>query len=279
MKPWWEKWPGRLEYELAELKAAGIESVLDMKAIEKGVVVFGLRYPIAGDLIEFIVRFPDVYPYMRFEIYAPQLSLGHHQNPFAKNLCMIGRSTANWRTTDTVAHYIVDRLPSVLQAGQAIDQTSVKEVEEIQGEPITAYYPYAPNQVVLVDSSWRIDASINKGLLRLGAHGSNTCNPKFAVLSVMDNNNKVLAEAGPGIANLYTDDHVAGKWIRSPEPIIEINPNDFLRRLADLDRLLLDWKALSSTKFFFIGLLFPEEVQWRENKDGWLFMGIRRRGK
>lgn len=275
MKPWWEKWPGRLEDEIDRLKKAGIETELHQEFFDKGIARLNLRHSVKGEKQNFVVVFPDVYPYTRFEIYAPQLTLGHHQNPFAKNICMIGRSTANWHTTDTVADYMLNRLPQVIQAGESTDPAAVEEVEEIQGEPITDYYTYAPNHVVLVDSSWVIDTSIKKGFLKIGA---DTSNHRFAVLAVMDSEKHILAEAEPEISYLYTD-QIFGKWVRSQEPIVQNDHRRFLAQLMQLDKTLINGNTLIAAGTFIIGAIVPEEVKWREHKDGWLFLVVQRRRK
>jgi len=277
MKLWWERWPGRLEYEIDRLKTAGIETELDQKFFEKGIAVLNLRHSVKGEVQSFVVVFPDVYPYMRFEIHASQLTLGHHQNPFAKNVCMIGRSTAKWHPSDTVADYMVNRLPQVIQAGESTDSASVEQVEEIQGEPITAYYPYAPNQVVLIDSSWVIDASIKKGFLKIRTDKTNPGKQKFTVTAVMDSENNILVEAEPEILDLYPD-HVFGKWVRSQQPIVENNRRLFLEQLTQLDQTLINEKLMTASTLI-IGVIFPEEVGRREDKDGWLFLFMQRRGK
>jgi len=94
----------------------------------------------------------------------------------------------------------------------------------------------------------------------------------------MDNENNLLAEAKPEISNLYTD-HVSGKWVRSQQPIVENDPSLFLERLRQLNNTLINEKKLMSTSTFIIGVIFPEEVSWRENKDGWLFLMMQRRRK
>lgn len=279
MKPWWEKWPERLKYELAELQDAGIYCEMDEKAFMKGIVVLNVRYEIEGRVLDLVVRFPDVYPYMRFEIYAPGLNLDHHQNPFEKNLCMIGRATANWYTSDTVAKYIISRLPKVIQTGESADPAIVKQLEEAQGEPISYYYPYADNHVVLVDSSWSIDPSVDRGILKLGIDRSNHNGLNSAILAIMDNDKNILAQAEPEISDLYPD-YVRGKWVRSQQPIIENNPNSFFEHLVEFNRTLnIQKKQMLLNKRFVIGVLFPEEVSWREEKDGWVFFYSAEEGK
>ena len=49
-----------------------------------------LKVEAEGAIVPLEVTFPDLYPYFRFEIVAPTLSLDHHQNPFGKNLSVAG---------------------------------------------------------------------------------------------------------------------------------------------------------------------------------------------
>lgn len=280
MKPWWECWPGRLEHEIAELKKAGIPCERDEDAFNKGIVVLNLRHTVNGKEQKFFVVFPDVYPYIRFEIFAPDLNLEHHQNPFQKNVCMIGRSTANWHTSDTVAAFLLSRLPVVIQAGTSSDPKEAKHLEELQGEPITSYYPYSPNSVVLVDSSWSIDPSVDGGILELGIDRTLRSGLHCVIRAVKDRTKNIIAAAEPELANLYPN-RIEGRWVRCKNPILENNQNQFYRQLVAHDRSLEKpkWQKLNMRKVAIVGALFSEEVAWREKKDGWLFLVLDRGGK
>ena len=267
-----------LERQLDELQRAGIKHEVDKKALEKGIAVLNIWHEIEGNETQLTVRFPDVFPYMRFEIYAPGLNLDHHQNPFEKNLCMIGRSTANWDIDDTVAKYIISRLPKVIQTGKKADPEEAKQIEEIQGEPFSDYYTYAPDRIILVDSSWSIDPTVGGGKLKLGASKPHSHKLHYAVLAVMDNNKNILAEAEPEIWELYPEG-MWGIWIRSKQPIAENNPVLFFNRLIEFDPKLNNKKFQMLIKRLVIGVLFPEEVAWRKNKDGWLFFIMQHRRK
>lgn len=280
MKPWWERWPERLDYEITELQKAGIQSELDRDSFRKGVVKLNLRHTVNGQEQDFIVIFPDVYPYMRFEIYAPDLNLEHHQNPFQKNLCMIGRSTANWRVSDTVAEFLLSRLPKVIQAGASSDPLEAKNLEELQGEPITSYYPYFPNAVVLVESSWSIDPAVSGGIIELGVDRTLTLEIHCVICTVKDRANNKIAEAAPELVNLYPN-RILGRWVRCQNPILKNSPNLFYDQLVIQDKSLLPpiWQKFGKRKVAIIGTLFPEEVSWRKQKDGWLFLVLDQGGK
>ena len=91
---WWVHQPGRYEYELAQLDAAGIDYSIDEVARAEGILRLDLNIPSEeGQPLKLQATFPDLYPYFRFEIRAPEIDLPHHQNPFSKNLCLLGRST------------------------------------------------------------------------------------------------------------------------------------------------------------------------------------------
>lgn len=113
LKPWWDLWPGRLEYELAALDAAGIRYERDARALARGKIALRLKVPLGSEVLNIEAKFPEVYPYTRFELFAPGLNLPHHQNPFSKSLCLIGRATRNWNVDDTLAQFIQNRLPLV----------------------------------------------------------------------------------------------------------------------------------------------------------------------
>src|SRR5215212_8762383 len=80
LTPWWQKTePSRLEDELSRLRAAGIEYEIDERAREKGLIKLNLRsVRVDGRDLNLVALFPDVYPYTRFEIRAPDLELDYH---------------------------------------------------------------------------------------------------------------------------------------------------------------------------------------------------------
>jgi len=118
---WWVRQPERYEYELAQLDAAGIDYSMDEVARDEGILRLDLSIPgEEGESLKLQVTFPDLYPYFRFEVRAPEIDLPHHQNPFSKNLCLLGRSTRHWNTSDTLAKFIRERVPLVLTAGKVL---------------------------------------------------------------------------------------------------------------------------------------------------------------
>jgi hypothetical protein len=96
LKPWWENWPERLKFELDQLQAAGVQITKLSKDSVTGILEMQLEHVIGGRFMPLSVRFTPFFPYTRFELFAPDLALAHHQNPFQKNVCLIGRASENW---------------------------------------------------------------------------------------------------------------------------------------------------------------------------------------
>lgn len=280
MKPWWERWPGRLEYEINKLRESGVRCELDKDALSYGIVKLDLLLVLSGEELNLFVVFPDIYPYTRFEIYAPDLNLEHHQNPFHKNLCMIGMSSVNWRFSDTVAEFLSSRLPKVIETGTSSDPSAVKNLEEQQAEPITYYYPYFPDTVVLVDSSWFIDPTLNGGIIELKVTHGKASGDQYILSAVKDRSRKIITGAEPELISLYSN-QIEGKWIRCKNPIRENDPLLFYKHLVAQDKSLKPpkWQYINKKTVAIIGVLFPEEVAWRDSKDGWLFLLFKKGGK
>jgi hypothetical protein len=123
--------------------------------------------------LELTAIYPELFPYFRFQVFAGNLGLQRHQHPFEGQLCLIGRSTWNWHTHDTLASYIThpSRLQALLVSGRSPDRASVSHLEEPQAEPFGAYYHYAPESIVLVGSG--LAAALARGVVRRGHHSYN----------------------------------------------------------------------------------------------------------
>jgi molybdopterin/thiamine biosynthesis adenylyltransferase len=270
---WYESEPGRLEFELAELEAAGIDYEVDERAKDAGVIVLSLSLTTeAGERLRLIARFPDIYPYMRFEVSAPDLSLDRHQNPLGKQLCLIGRATHNWRTTDTLASYIRERLPLVLQGARSTNPAKVAELEEHQGEPFSDYYPYRDDYMLLVEGGWKLDPVSRGGILMVGFNGRSGPGLRGAVLEVIDERGLVMAEADHSLSRLYGR-QLDFRWVRCDDPIKESDLSRFFEALYARDNSLRQprWRSVNSKNYDIVGVLFPEEHRWRQQGDGWVF--------
>ena len=156
--------------ELNALRDAGIDYERDEEAFSQGILRLHLVVDFEGERLPLVVTYPELYPYFRFEVTASTLSLPYHQHALGKNLCLIGRGTHHWRTTDTVAGLLREQLPVVLRAGQSSDADSVRGLEQEQAEPFSDYYPCAPG-IVVIDGAWKAPANHDCGTFGVATIG------------------------------------------------------------------------------------------------------------
>lgn len=277
MSLWWQKWPGRLVYELQALDAAGIPWSRDEESERNGVFRLLLTPTVNGRELALVATYPDLFPYFRVEVAASTLDLPHHQNPFGKNLCLLGRRTHFWDTDNTVARLIEERLPLVLRAGQADSAEAAAGLEQEQAEPFSNYYPYAP-AMLIVQSEWIIPSAHSHGTFRIASATPDNLMPsKFvrgAVVKVFGERGEVLAEADGAFRTAFPGKELEGAWVRAPAPIKTTNQGDFLNQViasnpfvksARPNHVVEGWLTI-------LGVLFPEEVAHRTIGDGWIFL-------
>src|SRR5207249_3865261 len=100
------------------------------------------RANLDGREAELTAVFPDFYPYTAFELYSSDLSPKRHHNPFTGNLCLIAGLTQNWSIRFTLADFIKNQLPAVLEAAETSDPRRVEVLEAHQAEPFSHFYRY-----------------------------------------------------------------------------------------------------------------------------------------
>lgn len=271
-QPWWEKYPERLEFEIRELEQAGIPYEIDEAKKADGKLVITLFHTIQEKEAKLIATYPDEYPYFRFDVQAPDLTLARHQNPYGKNLCLLGRSSVNWRPReDTLARFVLEQLPKAIESAEGGDEA----LEEPQGEPVSEYYTYQPI-TVLIDSAWKIPAEISAGRITLGTE--NKYPLRTAVLEAHDNKSNLLVEADEGLKTRY-DTPLLARWVRTDKPIMQKDAKAFFDDLCVIHPHIRNHEWVYSPRydmhFSVVGVIFPEELGHKVTGDGWVFLFMR----
>ena len=301
MMSWWEHFPGRLEYEIQALENAGYTCKKDDESFKRGPGALRISTTLEGwGAIRLTVRFSYFYPYFPFQVFAEELKLKHHLQPFSKNLCLIGRAPERWYPEWTIAQVLDEMLPKALEAGHTDDADRAKILEQDQAEPFSNYYRYSPGSSVIWDSRWTLPPGISEGSLLIGFHPNKPAEKERrdlnsehldrkqrelmalpqngAVLKVMDDRRELLFEADPRIRQLFSETCQNGWWVRLESPIPEDDPIKFFSALMERRPSLkrrLDVSLKSRYSFTtIIGVVFPEEVARREVADGWLYLRV-----
>ncbi|MDT0275540.1 ThiF family adenylyltransferase [Blastococcus goldschmidtiae] len=299
-RPWWEEFPGRLENELEHLEAAGVRHVMDEGARAAGVVQLRVT-AIAGQPTDLTVTFPDLYPFVRPSVGltgADAATMTHHVHPFSGDLCLLGRSTALWRTGDTLAWLLTTQLPKTLTAGQAIASSAeeiaaLSGVEQVQAEPWTDYYTcFAPGSMILVDSTWTLPAAATQGRLQLRLHRLDPAgvdNPPGigflhgAAFTIADEHGLPVGRLSGQNPDRFPLPYT-GRWARLNAPVHADTPAAFLEAAKKVVPDLFDggWQPAPRSALGWdvqiVGLTFPEERVHRGTGDGWVFLVRLRQG-
>ena len=271
MKPWWERWPGRLEFELHALESAGIRYQREDENFKKGIFALKLELTLSGRPLILFAVFPPLYPYFRPEVFAASGTFGRHQNPIGGNLCLLGRKTDNWDTDWSLASLLSNQLPRLAEAATTQDLNARKRIEEPLGEPITCYYPHCPNSIILVDCSQAVGQEYTQGKLCLSVEAEFQPTLRGRVV-------KIKTQAGKDILTFpglpWRGHEIPGTWIRLDNPPRIDNPRQFERELIAKHLISPANFSHKVGQWFWdiIGILVAEEIQQTVTGDGWLFL-------
>lgn len=279
MTLWWDRFPGLLDDELRALSDAGIKYEKDDAAWNEGVLRLALRYPYKGRSIALVATYPDLYPYFKPEVTSDELTLSRHQNPIARNLCLVGRRTSRWFAEDTLAKILQERMPHLLDFADTGDLDAILKVEEPQGEPASDYYNGAslPGSMIVFDGSWTPPTDIRRGRFRAFVDEVGTVQGikvfRGYVSEILDEDQNVIATWTSGHPDCA--EQFEGPWLRLDQPVLG-NIETVVTALDDADRkYLLDqqrWPKKRAT--ILSALVFPEEIRQQEFADGWTFIQL-----
>ena len=275
---WWEQYPGRLQFEYDELEAAGIAVIADDQARQSGVIRWELmvpdRYTGRGEQ-GLTATFPEFYPHVRPDVRAHSLAMGHHQHPFGKNLCLIGRASRAWQPRDTLAWLITSQLSTVLELGMS---GAGGDGEEDQGEPFSDYYSaYASNAVVLVDSDWRLPAHPAAGMATLRIQGSlpldETRRTSFTIASLTGSDGTPVATLPASIAQLSQGSmEVQGRWGTLSAPVAADSAQAIWGAAEEADPVSCQGCLIGGRTYQFRLVAFPEEHARNSTGTGWVLL-------
>jgi molybdopterin/thiamine biosynthesis adenylyltransferase len=294
MKSWFEQDPQRYEKEITELQVAETDPKIDEELKAQGILrlqltiqsnnpVFDLPEGIPDLLLD--VVFPSTYPYFRPIVYERQIDLKRHQNPFEKNLCLLGRSTDEWEPKTTLCKHLQSQLRKVLIQGNVTDPDVLNKDENEQAEPESEYYDTHLPGVIFDPSAYEQisdEEPVFKklGRIRMGVSATHAHSTRFAVLQCKTNNEQVLSVLPANLSETY-DETFNGTVYRLPSRPPQ-SPGEAFGWLKELltaqgERLVYSGgdKRLKNGHLLqhVYALNFPEESStFHKTYTGWLFL-------
>lgn len=280
---WVSRFPGRLEFELADFERRGLAFKLDEELRkQQGRVVLRGEINVEGEVdpVRLIVVYPDSFPFFRPEVFAPELQLSRHQNPFERNLCLLDRSTRAWSPVETAAQLVATQVPYLLgllrEGGDAL-----RDGEAPQGEPASFYFPPVPGTVVFVpEEMLRLSAGQRSGVARVSVGANETPAIRLrGLLSVVSSRGRKgriqrIASAPEALMRRFNGASVDARWVRLDAPPSSRDPEDLLREAEASSGNLPNarWQQVQGGAIAVTGIVFEEEVEQGVVGDAWIFV-------
>lgn len=274
---WWDRWLGRLEYELDQLEAAGYRLLSEDRTT--GLVVLKLLAPAEKTGIEEVpltVTFPDGYPNTAPQVTAPDLGMAHHQHPFGGTLCLLGRETKYWTSTDTVAALLDSQLAKAIAAGRAAPGAGVDELD--QAEPFASYYPYAPAAEFLLAGAIDNVAPGQSGKVEFVVSGTFPPPPQgprfIGLVEEVRNGTKVLHRCPDTVSALIGSGRtrVTGRWVMLDAPVRSDDPAELWGAAADADAQPVAVSVVGGRMLQLRAVGFPDEISRVERGTSWVIV-------
>lgn len=268
MNVWWEEWPERLKFEIAELEALGFAySLNDYESA--GQLEVQIKYALDRKEYVLVARFPSEYPYFPVHLWSEDLRLGRHQDPLDGHLCTLHDAGNTWSANeDTLASLIRDQLPRVIGAATEPESEYAAENEFHQGEPVTSYLQYEHGSFLAV-GDFDLPETATSGAVKFML--SATTPVRGVLLEVADKSTGQPYLPDEWLLRAFRPNgarELNGRWKRISRDVDLHDPDAVFeavygRRTTTVTPSTLPRLALA---------VIEDEVGWREQGEGWLLV-------
>ena len=279
MRPWIERLPERLAFELAEFERLAPDFAADEVELagNQRLVMRG-RVEHDGRQVQVSVVYPDSFPYMRPQVYAPGLALERHFNPFDGNLCLLDRSSREWNTNDTGAWLIDTRLPQLL-ALLAEGGSALRQAEAPQGEPLTSFLASSTGAALFVPQEvLDVPEHLQTGTLQIALGMQPLVGAlRGAVVSVESGKRRGeqrwrSAPVPERLSARFSLARITAPWVRLNELPATRDPAAFIEQAREIspESVAPRWLPAQGGQIAPLALLLPEEVRQGETEQTWM---------
>jgi molybdopterin/thiamine biosynthesis adenylyltransferase len=205
---WFDRDPDRLQWELDEFARHALEVEVDTGSLSERrlmvTVVGGLAF--RGEPTRVAVAFPSEYPHFEPLVFAESKLMDRHQDPLGLNFCLLEDPARDWhpaRSAGQLVGTVLRRLLSDTEAGTG----NVREGETDMAEPLSEFFLYAPNSIVLVPEPFlAVELPVTSGELTLAGRDDG-----FRILSTAAG----IGDADPRLVRMFigSPNLVRGRWV------------------------------------------------------------------
>lgn len=260
-----------MAYELARLGEAGARPMADQDALSKGILAVDLTWPLDGRDVALRATYPDGFPRVRPHVNLigdPATFPQRHCNPVDGSLCLLGRDTAQWLPSWTLARLLQEQLANALNGTGD---------EDPQAEPAEVWWNSSfglPDSYALIDSSWDIGGAQEGFLtLRYAGKGGQSAQIQSIVTEIRDAATATLSSWTGGLPDqLRRSRTVAVPWLRVDGPFLPqgLDLPNIQQLLRDNPRLHRPSELASGLYGFFFAVAYPMEIGIGQAGTGWL---------
>lgn len=269
MASWMEWFPERFEDELDAYRRNSIEIKIDESSKARGILGLDAVFSENGKPYRIRIVYPNLFPYFQPMAFLLEERLERHQSPFGGHLCLLGRGTDQWDSSDNFGDILAERFPIILEINREEDVQKKALLEEPQGEPFTEYFNGMgiAGSAIIYQDSWDLPKDIPMGLATLRCArptgGKKSAEPLTGVIKSIRNKAEVLAEwDGPSFDQFSTDIRIP--WVRLDSPPID----GVLQSLSDEQKSHIGWDRHKRNHAVTFLLIFPEEAEQFTYRDG-----------
>lgn len=288
MERWTERYPERFEHEVQAFRdTEGLDFELDEVELERSgrVVLHGTLARAGREPLELEVRYPDLFPFFRPEVFAPKEKFPRHQGLYRKNLCLLDRSTDQWLTENTGAWLVSERVSHLLDL---LDGTAeaMRDAEAPQGEPLTTFLPFPPGGIVFIPGEigdaaageQSGDITLSIGPPEEHSQGMRSCVSSLNA-DIRGGKVKQLASLSGPLKSRFPTHAVQGRWVRLVEmPEAHDGPSllKAIRKAPGYKKPQAIVRPPSPngfpTRSYWFGVVLQDEVEQGVWKDSWFFI-------
>jgi len=277
-KPWFEREPERLQWELDEFArhALEIEIAEDEERHLVVRVVGGLVF--RGEPAVATVEYSHGHPYFPPTITGDAKLLDRHQDPVGLNYCLLEDPLNEWAPSRSAGQLVGKSLRRLL-ADSAAGVDKIREGEANMAEPVSAQFPCLTLGVTLVPEPFlERELAARGGDIRVAADG---------VLRVLTTASGI-GTADPALVAKFIDapTYLKGRWVALDTVVPERPPaHELLKVVAAVDatmerrltRQLKEKRKLNAASAV-LGITFLEQGPTRDDvRRTWVFADVRQK--
>lgn len=266
MRPWWEKYPERLNRELASLDEAGFQYIEREGKEDQGCLVLDVVYQDETYTCSITICYPVEYPSTVFSVIAPEFIDGRHKEPIGGKLCLYHNDGEPWQG-DCAGPVLKEQIPKILAIHRGADVGD--EYETDAGVQITGQINYERNSVTLLENP-DIPDGVRSGTFLFAriAGQISVPHPRYVLRQICSEDGVAISSSPNYLQKLaHGDEAFRGRWILLDKP-----PHRFDDHI--LDEAICLWPALAKypDQSDLVALVFPAEVTRGVFKNHWVFV-------